>query len=139
MRLALVIGCLMLASGCVLHTRSPHPHPPPPPPPPHRPVAMTYREAVDLGFNQCRSRGYECRLKDADRKGRDVWRVKFHASTRHARGHLHLDFDAYSRSLLRVDDKVKARRHDWDDDDDDDDDRRGRGRGKKKGHARRDD
>ncbi|UYI13696.1 MULTISPECIES: hypothetical protein [Myxococcus] len=131
MRLALVIGCLMLASGCVLHTRSPSPHPPPPP---HRPVAMTYREAVNLGFNQCRSRGYECRLKDADRKGRDVWRVKFHASTRRAKGHLHLDFDAYSRSLLRVDDKVKARRHDWDDDD-----RRGRGRGKKKGHARRDD
>ncbi|WP_228564733.1 hypothetical protein [Myxococcus sp. AB036A] len=134
MRLALVIGCLLLASGCVLHTRSPSPRPPPPP---HRPVAMTYREAVDLGFNQCRSRGYECRLKDADRKGRDVWRVKFHASTRRAKGHLHLDFDAYSRSLLRVDEKVKARRHDWDDDDDDD--RRGRGRGKKKGHARRDD
>ncbi|WP_240358016.1 hypothetical protein [Myxococcus vastator] len=134
MRLALVIGCLMLASGCVMHTRSPPRRPPPPPP---RPVAMTYKEAVNLGFNQCRSRGYECRLKDADRKGRDVWRVKFHAFARGARGHLHLDFDAYSRSLLRVDEKVKARRHDWDDDDD----RRGRGHGhgKKKGHARRDD
>ncbi|MBL0694700.1 hypothetical protein [Comamonas sp. JC664] len=90
---------------------------------------MTHREAVNLGFSQCRARGYECRLKDADRKGRDVWRVKFHASTRNAKGHLHLDFDAYSRSLLRVDEKVKARRDDWDDD-------RHKGRGKKKGHAR---
>lgn len=108
-----------------MHTRSP--------PPPQRPAAMTYKEAVNLGFSQCRSRGYECRLKDADRKGRDVWRVKFDASTRRAKGHLHLDFDAYSRSLLRVDEKVKARRHDRDDDDD------RRGRGKKKGHARWDD
>jgi len=94
---------------------------------------MTYKEAVNLGFSQCRSRGYECRLKDADRKGRDVWRVKFNAFTRGARGHLHLDFDAYSRRLLRVDEKVKGRRHDWDDDD------HRRGRGKKKGHARWDD
>ncbi len=86
---------------------------------------MSRKEAVNLGFQQCRARGYECRLKDADRKGRDVWRVKFDAFTRGAKGHLHLDFDAYSHRLLRVDDKVRGHRNDHH-----------HGRGKKKGHAR---
>lgn len=103
---------------------------------------MSYKEAVDLGFGQCRSRGYECRLKEAHRTGNDVWKVKFHAFASGAKGHLHLDYHAYTRNLLKVDEKVKARRDDWDDDDGDWDDHghgHGRGRGKKKGHAHRDD
>ncbi|WP_253910485.1 hypothetical protein, partial [Pyxidicoccus fallax] len=114
----------------------------PPPPPPPRPSAMSYDEAVDRGFRECRARRYECKLKEAHRTGNDVWKVKFHAFAPGARGKLHLDFDAYSRNLLRVDENVKARRGDWDDDDWDDDDHghgHGRGRGKKKGHARHDD
>jgi hypothetical protein len=100
---------------------------------------MSYEEAVDLGFGQCRSRRLECRLKEAHRTGRDVWKVKFHAFARDAKGHLHLEYDAWSRNLLKVDEKVKARRDDWDDDDWDDGHGHGRGRGKKKGHARHDD
>jgi len=101
---------------------------------------MSYDEAVSLGFSQCRTRGYQCDLKEAHRTGNDVWKVKFRAwVSDDARGHLHLDYDAYSRALLKVDDKMKARRGDDDDDDDDRDDGRGHGRGKKKGHAKRDD
>ncbi|WP_241759028.1 hypothetical protein [Pyxidicoccus parkwayensis] len=145
MRIALLlVGGLLLAPGCVVHTRplprsAPRPQPPPPPPPP-RPSAMSYNEAVDLGYGQCRSRRYECRLKDAHRTGNDVWKVKYEVfGPGPAKGHLHLDFDAWSRNLLKVDDKVKARRGDWDDDNDWDDDDHGHGRGKKKGHAHRDD
>ena len=99
---------------------------------------MSYDEAVGLGFGQCRSRGYECRLKEAHRTGNDVWKVKFHAFAPGAKGHLHLDYDAYTRNLLKVNEKVKGRRGD-DDWDDDGDDGHGHGRGRKKGHARHDD
>ncbi|MCP3141768.1 hypothetical protein [Pyxidicoccus xibeiensis] len=145
MRIALLLlGGLLLTPGCVVRTRPlprPAPRPQPPPPPPPRPSSMSYNEAVDLGFGQCRSRGYECRLKEAHRTGNDVWKVKFHAFARDAKGHLHLDYDAYTRNLLKVDEKVKARRDDRDDDWDDDDHGHGhgRGRGKKKGHAKHDD
>lgn len=101
---------------------------------------MSYNEAVELGYGQCRSRGYECRLKEAHRKGHDVWKVKFDAFGDGARGHLHLEYDAWSRNLLKVDEKVKSRRddHDWDDDDGHGHGH-GHGKGKKKGHARHDD
>jgi hypothetical protein len=98
---------------------------------------MTYDEAVGFGLQFCRSRGYECQLKEAHMTGNSVWKVKFRASTPGAKGKLHLDYHAYSRELLRVDEKVKAKKDGWDDDDDRDDD--GRGRGKKKGHGKRDD
>jgi hypothetical protein len=96
---------------------------------------MSYDEAVSLGLGQCRSRGYQCELKEAHMTGNDVWKVKFRASASNARGHLHLDYDAYSRALLKIDEKVKDKGGDWDDDDDG----RGHGRGKKKGHAKWDD
>ncbi|MCE9673187.1 hypothetical protein LY474_35810 [Myxococcus stipitatus] len=139
MRIVLLVGSLLLASGCVVHTRSPRPAPEHPPPPPPRPVAMSRDEAVDLGFRQCRSRGYECRLKDVDRKGRDRWEVEFFASSRNRRGKVEFEFDAWSRRLIDVDEKMKERR-DWDDDDwDDHGHGHGHGRGKKRGHARHDD
>jgi hypothetical protein len=71
--------------------------------------------------------------------GNDVWKVKFRAFAPGAKGHVHLDYQAYSRALLKVNEKVKAQGGDHDDDDDWDDDGRGHGRGKKKGHAKRDD
>lgn len=98
---------------------------------------MSYDEAVRRGFDQCRSRGYRCELQEAHLTGNNVWKVKLRAFAQGAKGHLHLDFDAYSRNLLKVDEKVKGRGgRDWDDDDDD---WGGPGRGKKKGHAHRDD
>ena len=90
---------------------------------------MGYDEAVSLGSNFCRSRGYDCHLKEAHAaEGGDKWKVKFAAYTPGAKGHLHLEYNAYSRSLLKVDEKVKAKKHgkghgkhgrDWDEDDDD--------------------
>jgi hypothetical protein len=148
MRNVLLLGLLCLAPGCVLHTGrgyyprpAPRPSPPPsqpaPPPPPR---AMSYDEAVSLGLGQCRSRGYQCELKEAHLTGNDVWKVKFRAFVSGGKGHLHIDYDAYSRAILKLDDKVKSRGRDRDDDDDDDrDDDHGHGRGKKKGHAKWDD
>jgi hypothetical protein len=90
---------------------------------------MTYNEAVNLGLGYCRSHGYECQLQDAHMTGNNVWKVKLAAFAPGAKGHVHLDYDAYSRSLLRVDEKVKAKKDGWDDDDDRDDHGRGHGWG----------
>jgi hypothetical protein len=130
MRTLLLIGVLFSIAGCVV---TPVRGGPPAPPRP-----MNYNEAVNMGFQFCRSRGYECQLKDAHMKGYEVWKVKFTAFAPGARGHVHLDYDAYSRALLKVKENVRARKGDWkDDDDDDDDDDRGRGRGK--GHGKHND
>jgi hypothetical protein len=131
MRILLLLSVVLLGPGCVVVTPKPG-HPLPPPPPARK--AMSYDEAVRLGFHQCRARGYECELKEAHRTGNDVWKVKFAAYASGARGHLHLDYHAYSRELLKVNEKVKAKGGHGRDDDD-----HGHGRGKKKGHAKRDD
>ncbi|WP_224244428.1 hypothetical protein [Hyalangium gracile] len=126
MRILMLVGVLLLVPGCVVVPARRGSSPPPPPP--SRP--MNYNEAVNLGFQFCRSRGYECHVKEAHMTGNDVWKVKFRAFAPGAKGHVHLDYDAYSRALLKVDEKVKAKKGDRDDDDWDDDDRgRGRGRG----------
>jgi hypothetical protein len=134
MRLLLTLGLLGLAPGCVVHARGPSVPVPVVLAPASR--AMSHDEAVSLGLGQCHSRGYQCELKEAHRTGKDVWKVKFHAWAPGARGHLHLDFDAYSRHLLKVDEKVKARKE-KDRDEDDWDDGRGHGRGKGKGKGKR--
>lgn len=86
-----------------------------------------------MGHAQCRARGYRCELKEAHLKGGDVWKVKFRAFAPGAKGHLHIDYQAYTREILRIDEKVKGRKKDgWEDDDG-----HGHGRGKKKGHSRR--
>ncbi len=97
---------------------------------------MDYREAVGRGTDECRSRGYDCGLKEAHATGNGRWMVKFAVYRPNAKGHLHLEYDAFSRALIRADEKVKAKGgkgHDRDDDDDDDDHGRGRG------HAKHDD
>ncbi|HYH97274.1 hypothetical protein [Hyalangium sp.] len=136
MRILMLVGVLLLVQGCVFVPVRRHPGLPPPPPSSPRP--MNYDEAVGLGLQFCRSRGYDCKLKEAHKTGNDVWKVKFRAAASGAKGRVHLSYNAYSRELLRVDEKVKARRDDWEGDDDDDDDNY-RGHGKKKGHAKRDD
>ena len=133
MRILMLVGVLLLAQACVVVPVRRVPGPPPPPA--SRP--MNYNEAVALGSEFCRSRGYECRLKEAHMTGNDVWKVKFRAWAGNAKGHVHLDYQAYSRELLKVNEKVKAKGDRDDDDDWDDGD--GHGRGKKKGHAKRDD
>lgn len=134
MRILMLVGVLLLSQACVVVPARRAPGSPPPPPPSR---AMNYDEAVGLGFQFCRSRGYDCQLKEAHMTGNDVWKVKFRAFAPGAKGHVHLDYQAYSRALLRVDEKVKAKGGGRDDDDWDDHD--GRGRGKKKGHAKWDD
>jgi hypothetical protein len=140
MRNVLLLGLLCLAPGCVLRTGHGPYYPRPAPQPAPRPRPMSYDEAVSLGLGQCRSRGYQCELQEAHMTGNDVWKVKFRAfASGGGKGHLHIDYDAYSRAILKLDDKVKGGR-DWDDDDDDDDDHgHGHGHGKKKGHGKWDD
>jgi hypothetical protein len=133
MRILMLVGVLLLAQACVVVPVRRGPGAPPPP----SSGPMSYNEAVALGSDFCRSRGYECRLKEAHKTGNDVWKVKFRAYAPGAKGHVHLDYQAYSRELLKVDEKVKAKRDGRDDDWDDDDDHHGRG--KKKGHAKWDD
>lgn len=135
MRILMLVGVLLLSQACVVVPVRRGPGAPPPPPPVSR--AMNYDEAVGLGFQFCRSRGYDCQLKEAHMTGNDVWKVKFRAFAPGAKGHVHLDYQAYSRALLRVDEKVKAKGGGHGDDDWDDDD--GPGRGKKRGHGKHDD
>lgn len=133
MRILMLLGVLLLGQACVVvpargTVRVPAP-------PPARPSEMGYDEAVGLGYRHCQSRGYNCELKEAHRTGNDVWKVKFAAYASGAKGHVHLDYHAYTRELLKVNEKVKAHK----DHHDDDDDGRGHGRGKRKGHAKHDD
>lgn len=73
---------------------------------------MSYREAVSRGADYCRSLGYDCRLQEAHAThGGNRWKVKFAASAPGARGHVHLVYNAHSRELLDVDDKVRGKRH----------------------------
>ncbi len=58
------------------------------------------------------------RLRVATLTGNNIRKVRFAAFALGARGHVHIDYDAYPRSLLRGDGKVKAKRDGWDDDDD---------------------
>lgn len=132
-----------LTTGCIVHTHPrpvvtnpppqqqppPQYQPPPPPPPPVR-QPMSYQEAVQLGVNFASSRGYNSQLKEAHMTGNNVWKVKLAVYRGDVRGHLHLDYDAYSRALLKSDEKVKDHgKHGhgphgnkkWDDEDDDDD------------------
>ncbi len=99
---------------------------------------MSESEAIAAGHGFCRDRHYACRLKEAHLTGKDRWKVKFDASRGDASGKGHLEFDAYSRALVKVDENVKARGrgHGWDDDHHPG---RGKGKGKGKGHAKRDD
>lgn len=136
MRILMLLGVLLLGQACVVvPARGTVRVPVPAPAPPSRPSEMGYDEAVGLGYRHCQSRGYNCQLKEAHRTGNDVWKVKFAAFASGAKGHVHLDYHAYTRELLKVNEKVKAEK----DDHDDDDDGRGHGRGKKKGHAKHDD
>jgi hypothetical protein len=129
MRILMLVGVLLLSQACVV---VPVRRPGMPPPPPSSSRPMNYNEAVALGMNFCRSRRYDCQLQEAHMAGNDVWKVKFRAfGYGGAKGHVHLDYQAYSRELLRVDEKVKVRKGDWDDDDDHDDhDDHGHGHGR---------
>ncbi|SET77674.1 hypothetical protein [Stigmatella erecta] len=128
MRIVLLLGVLLLVPGCVVQSSNPRRRGPPP-----RPVAMSYDEAVHQGYSLCRSRGYQCQLRKAHRTGNDVWKLQYDASVGNARGHLFADYHAFSRELLKVDERVRRRGKDWDGDD------HGHGRGRGHGHARRDD
>jgi hypothetical protein len=127
MRLVLIVGVLLLVPGCVVQSSRPRRRAPAPPPP--RPVAMSYDEAVHQGYALCRSRGYQCQLRNAHRTGHDVWKLQYDAAAGNARGHLSADYHAYSRELLKVDERVRRRDHDD----------HGHGHGRGHGHARRDD
>jgi hypothetical protein len=104
MKWPVMLGSLLMLSGCVVA-------PARPPRPPPRPVAMNYDEAVDRGFGECRARGYRCELQEAHRTGNNVWKVKLRAYAPGAKGHLNLDYDAYSRNLIKVNEKVKGKGH----------------------------
>src|SRR5262245_22340526 len=98
-------GCAVrLASGPVpLHVHS-------------SPQAMQYDEAVSMGGSTCQSRGYNCQLKEAHLTGKDIWKVKYRVARGSATGHLHLEFHAITRELVKVKEKVKEHGHGHDHD-----------------------
>ena len=68
------------------------------------PRRMSADEAVREGEGYCRGHGYGCRMLDVDLTGDGrFWRVNYDAEGRGTRGRLHLEFDAYTRQLLRAD------------------------------------
>ena len=83
---------------------------------------MVYDEAVSLSLQYCQGRGYGCQVHEAHLTGNNVWKVKLKVGGG-LKGHVHLDYDAYSRTLLKVNEKVKERhghgRHGRGHDDDD--------------------
>lgn len=140
----LAIAVALVGSGCAVRmTRGEHRRLPPPPPgtsypapapapapPPPVVYRMSYDEAVHMATQYAAARGYSSYVKKAHLTGNDVWKVKLQVRRADARGKLHVDFDAFSREVIRAQENVKYRKHARDDDhdDDDDDDRRGKGR-----------
>lgn len=125
-RLLLLFLSLWTTSACIyVRSRPPVPFPRPAPPPPVvSPAPMSHDEAVSRGLGYCQQRGYPCQLQEAHLAGRDRWKVKFRVRSQELKGHVHLEYAAYTRELLRSEDKVKPRRgkgRDRDDDEDDDD------------------
>jgi hypothetical protein len=80
-----------------------------PVPPPAPPAAGPMRndEAERAGLEYCSTRGYTCRVDEThlERDGR-VWRVKLLANPP-MRGHVHLELDARTRSVLEAREDVK--------------------------------
>ena len=70
---------------------------------------MTFEEVVERGQAHCRSRGYECVLKEAYRPRRDVWKVRFGASTGSADGPVQLEFHAFTQELLHTSERLEER------------------------------
>ena len=130
-RLLAVAAVLLLGSGCVILR-------------PRRAVQISEREALSIGRYECQLRGYACHLKEIHKTGNEVWKVKFAATRGHQRGHLHLDLDAWSGNVIKVNDKMHGKSGDdrgggkHHGGDDDDDDHRGRGKGKGKGKGKDD-
>lgn len=121
-----------LSMSCAVHLVSPPPPPPPLPPAPHM---MSYEEAVQLGSNYAGSRGYQYQIRQAHLAGNRVWKLRFDVLRADARGRLKLDYDAFSRQLLNVDEHLRPN-HRGDNDDDEEDDH---GRGHRKWKDDRDD
>lgn len=92
-RLFVLSMALLFASGCFI-VRG------------RRPVMMTQREALSAALTQCQWRGYTCRVKEMHRTGDGIWKVKFAAHRGAQRGHLHLDLDAWTGEVVKVNDKM---------------------------------
>lgn len=124
-RTSLVLA-LTLVSGCVVrNVRGPL-----------RPGAMTYDEAVSRALSYAQSRGYQASIEHAELTGKAVWKVKLLIARPGANGKLWVDFDAYTREIVKSKEKLKGPK---DRDDDHDDDHRGKGHdkhGDKHGHGR---
>jgi len=142
MRNVLLAGSLLLLGGCFIrapgggpyygggtYNRAPAPRP------------MSHQEAVDRGFAECRARRLECRLQNANLSHNDsIWKVRMRAAGRGQKGHLFLEYDAFSRDLLKADARIRPWRRAspprWDHDDDWDDDNDGiADRKDNRGHA----
>lgn len=133
----IVLAALFIQTGCAVGITArpagvptvyvpsrPAPQRPLPPAPP--PAPLSSGEAISLGHAWCNQQGYACRLDNVNlAKGQSRWKVKFDAQSyrgpsRHrgrghgkgnqAQGKVHLEFDAWSGQLLRVDEKGKLRR-----------------------------
>jgi len=103
LRILLSLLLFVQFTGCVARYRpGPVVYVPPPPPP------MSYDEAVSRGMGECRTRSFSCALKSALPTGTGLWRVKLQVFAP-ARGHLYVDFDAQTRALVRIDEKVHGR------------------------------
>jgi hypothetical protein len=111
----LLLVVLLGLSGCVVRVANE----PVGGPAPAARQAMTQDEAISIGARDCAQRGYACALKEAHGTGDGIWKVKFAVERGDARGHLHLEYDAWSRALVRADEKVKVHgkgKHHGDDD-----------------------
>jgi hypothetical protein len=83
-------------------------------PPPRRylappPAVLTYEEAVQRGLAYCESRRLECTLREAHLAGNRVWRVHLRVYGPMEKGHLHLDYDAYTGALRHSEVRLKER------------------------------
>jgi len=75
--------------------------------PPEGPRPAEEKEVVRAGDAWCRSRGYVCVLEDAHVEGQSRWVLRYRVEGG-GRGEVGLTFDAFSRALLGVREKVRG-------------------------------
>lgn len=96
---------LVWFSGACWYTVPP-PEPTPPVTPPPPPSPMNADEAVRHGLDYCRNHSLACQRKNAVLLGERTWKVDFDVPFESGPGQLHLEYDAFTRALLRASEYV---------------------------------
>jgi hypothetical protein len=98
----LIVALCVLTEGCIFRLPGHYYGPPPT-------RTMNYDDATGLALGECRSRGLDCRVKEAHLQGNGIWKVHLRGYGNGRAGNIKYEYDAHNWNLLRTDEKI----HPW--------------------------